>query len=488
MNKAKRRKMLKWILIAAISLIIVAALGLLAGLASVQQFASADELAANVSIAGVPVGGLSQQAALAALQERFVPRLPAEVELTYPGGSRRLARERLGISLALPAAVTKARGVGREEASFSRLVTHLRLWRTGVDIPVLGQAEPEQLRSALTDLAAELNRPPRDAQITVEDDQVTTVPGLTGITVQIEASVEALKAAVTDPWLQQIELVAELQPPAITAEDLADVEVVLSSHSTPFNPGQIGRTHNLELAMARVNETLLKPGEEFSLNEVVGPRLTKDGYRSAPIFKDGEIVPETGGGVCQVTSTIYNAALLANLEITERHHHSRPVVYCPAGRDATVYFGQLDLRFRNSLSHPILILGGREGNRLWTKLLGSKEDDYDVKLVRTDIATLSFAVKNRNDPTLEAGKQVVETPGRSGLRVKVFREVYRDDKLLQRQRLHTDTYGPQAQVVRVGTKPAEVPEEEPPGPGLAPMPPPLPPVAVPPGVEPSGSQ
>lgn len=483
MTNPERRKLIKRLLIIAGSLIGAVMIGLLAAVVSARQFTSSDKIAPNVTIAGVAVGGLPEQEALRLAQQQLLPRLPAQVELTYPGGSYQLAPERLGATVMLQQAVAQAYRVGREGGLVSQLITHLRVLRHGIDVPLAVRVDGQKLRHTLIDLTPRVSREPRNAQITVVGEEVQIIPGQTGISLQVEASIAALRAALTDPWRRQIELAVEVQPPAIAAEDLADIEVVLSSYSTPFNPGQVGRTHNLELAMDRINETILKSGEEFSLNKVVGPRLTEGGYRSAPIFREGEVVPETGGGVCQVTSTMYNAALLANLEMLERHHHSRPVVYCPAGRDATVYYGQLDMRFRHSLSYPILILGGIKGNRLWAKILGKKEDDYDVKLVRTDIAKLSFGIKEISDPELEAGQKQVETPGRGGLRVTLFREVYRDGELIERQRMHTDVYRPQTKVVRVGTKPPEAPTEQPAGPSLAPLTPALPPVEVPPGAE-----
>ncbi len=487
MTNSKRRKLIKRLLIIAVSLIAAVLIGLLAAVVSVRQFASSEKIAPNVTIGGAAVGGLSQQEALAVVQEQLLPRLPAQIELTYPGGSCTVAPQRLGATVLLQQATAEAYQIAREGGIGNQLVTRLWLLRDGIDVPLTARVDEPQLRRALINLAPDINREPRDAEVSVVDEEVQIIPGQTGVSLQVEASIAALRLALTNPWCRQIQLAVEVQPPAIAAEALADIEVVLSSYSTPFNPGQVGRTHNLELAMARINETVVEPGEEFSLNKVVGPRLTEEGYRSAPIFREGEVVPETGGGVCQVASTMYNAALLANLEILERHHHSRPVVYCPAGHDATVYYGQLDMRFRNSLSYSILILGGIEGNRLWAKILGKKEDDYDVKLVRADIAKLSFGIKEISDPELEAGQEQLETPGRGGLRVTLFREVHKDGELIKRQRMHTDVYRPQTKVVRVGTKPLEAPAERPGGPSLAPRAPTLPPVEVPPEVE-SGSR
>ncbi len=479
MTKLKQRKVLKWILIIAAIVAVGVIGGLIAVVIGIQQFAATDKIAPHVTVSGVPVGGLTQPQAIATLQQQLLPRLPVEVELEYPGGSYAVPPQQLGATVMLQDAVAQAYRLGRVGPLVDKLVTYLRLRRAGVDIAVRVRVDEQRLHTALIELVDEINREPRNAQVKVVDDQVEIEPGQTGVSLQIAASLAALRVALSDPWCRRVELCVEVQPPPIAPEDLANIEVVLSSYSTPFNPAKVGRTHNLELGMGHINETVLQPGEEFSLNETVGPRLAKEGYRSADIFREGEVVPETGGGVCQVTTTVYNAALLANLEILERHHHSRPVVYCPAGRDATVYYGQIDMRFRNTLSHPILILGGREGNRLWAKILGKTEDDYDVKLVRTGVSRFGFGVKEIEDSQLPAGTREVETPGRGGTRATLFREVYRDGELIKRERMHSDVYPAQTEIVRVGTQPVQPV----PGPSLAPWAPELPPVEMPPGVE-----
>ncbi|MCK4323013.1 MAG: VanW family protein, partial [Armatimonadetes bacterium] len=300
-------------------------------------------------------------------------------------------------------------------------------------------------------------------------------PGKVGVTLQVSESQAALQTALSEPLRRAVALVVVTQPPSISIEDLENIEVVLGSYSTPFKPGQVSRSHNLQLAISRVNNTVLQPDEEFSVNETVGPRLAKTGYRIAPILRNNELVPGIGGGVCQVTTTVYNAALLANMEMIERRPHSRPAAYCPAGRDATVDYHQIDMRFKNSLNHPILILGGVKGNRLWAKILGKAEDDYDVKLVRTGLSRSGYATKEVPDPELEEGNREIETEGRSGLRVTLIREIYsKDGELIDRQTMHNDVYRAQTKIVRVGTKPTEAEltpadESSSPGPLLSPI-------------------
>ena len=122
---------------------------------------------------------------------------------------------------------------------------------------------------------------------------------------------------------------------------------------TPLLDKGKNRMRNIKLSAKKINGQVVAPGQEFSFNRVVGPRTMKLGYRKAYIFINGEKVEEVGGGICQVASTIYNAALAAGLEITERHAHPKPVYYSKEGSDATVYYGKLDLRFKNTLDFAI---------------------------------------------------------------------------------------------------------------------------------------
>jgi len=251
--------------------------------------------------------------------------------------------------------------------------------------------------------------------------------------------------------------------------------VVLGQYTTKFRPHQRDRTHNLRLAAAALNETVIKPGEVLSLNERIGQRLEERGYRPAPIFIEGEVTASTGGGVCQIASTTYNAALLANLDIVERHHHSRPVDYVPTGRDATVYWGQYDLKIRNNLSHAVLLLATVGESSLTMKFLGAAEDDYDVEITRSGLTRIGYSTQEVPDPELEEGTRKVEKEGRSGWRVTVHRKVTRNGKLVREQKLHDDYYPPQNEIVRVGTKkkpPAPAPPTPAPSPAPAPGPPP----------------
>jgi len=290
MNNAGRRKIVKRVII-ALGVVVVIALGAVVLLAvGVQRFQANDEIAANVWIAGIDVGGLTSAEAQARLESRLRSSLSAEVDLIHPNGTHTISREELGVATLLDEAVTEAMRIGRTGGLLERIRTRLQLWRSRRDISIPVWLDQHRLRRTLEELAAQIDCEPVDAQIQVtDDDQVEKVPGQIGVALQLDESQSAVKRALADPFQHTVTLVVLSQPPSISTEDLQDIEVVLGSYSTPFNPGQVSRSHNLRLAMSRINNTVLLPGEEFSLNETVGPRSVETGYRIAPILFPGSV-------------------------------------------------------------------------------------------------------------------------------------------------------------------------------------------------------
>lgn len=148
----------------------------------------------------------------------------------------------------------------------------------------------------------------------------------------------------------------------------------LGSYTTKYNQWQTGRAHNVALAAKAIDGIVIHPGREFSFNGIVGSRNESRGYQNAPVIVEGEYQDGIGGGVCQVSTTVFNAALLANLEITERFAHSKPTGYVPNGMDATVYYGVLDFKFRNNYSSPVEIHASAENGKLDVSIWGRKDD------------------------------------------------------------------------------------------------------------------
>jgi vancomycin resistance protein YoaR len=195
------------------------------------------------------------------------------------------------------------------------------------------------------------------------------------------------------------------------------------------------------------------PGETLSFNGIVGRRTLKRGFKLAGVYKNGKHDTGIGGGICQVSTTLYNASLLGNLKIRRRSNHSLPVAYVPLGRDATVDYGNLDLVIENSYTTPLAVVSQYEPGRLTFRLLGKRDPDLEVKITskpgRTD--RQPEEVETVNDPKLPLGVQKIVEPGSIRRSVLTYRKIYRGGRLVETQPLGASYYGGGTKIIAVGT-------------------------------------
>lgn len=207
-----------------------------------------------------------------------------------------------------------------------------------------------------------------------------------------------------------------------SAPDLARLRL-LARFETPVVSAQAGRVANIRLAAAKIDGHVVPPGGEFSFNRVVGPRDPQFGWQAAPELYSGEFVVGYGGGVCQVSSTLFNSVLLAGLPVTERHHHSRPLTYVDLGRDATVAWDGLDFRFRNTTAGPVQIrarLRSGSPQRIEVALYGAVRVPAYRLRTRVDRYTPP-EIAEIPDSSLPVGRRLVVEEGRPGYQVRVIR-------------------------------------------------------------------
>ena len=185
---------------------------------------------------------------------------------------------------------------------------------------------------------------------------------------------------------------------------------LISKFSTKYNARDKDRTTNLKLAAEKINGTVLMPGETFSYNTVVGERTIAAGYKEAPIYQNGEVVDGLGGGICQISTTLYNAALFANLEIVERRNHQFVPSYANAGRDATVVYGAIDFRFKNTRNYPIKIICTVSGGIAKCEMYGLKENpDYEVEITSEITEKTSTSIKSATYKTVKQNGQIISS-------------------------------------------------------------------------------
>jgi len=278
-------------------------------------------------------------------------------------------------------------------------------------------------KTYLTELAKTIDTPGHDAYLTVENGQVVIHPSKEGKRIDIDATLKKLKddLQISDS-INSLSMVFTTQNTVkVTDADLKPLNTVLASFTTEFDPSNESRTHNIQLASDKINGTLIKPGEQFSFNDVVGERTAEAGYDDAPVMIDGKLVPGIGGGICQVSSTIFNTALLSGMNIIERTPHFEPVGYIQAGRDATVAWGYLDFKFRNPYQHSIYILSVMNNGTLTIYIIGTAEDKpKNVSISVGDYGEIPNKTITKVDPSLKE-KEVQE--GHVGLKMNTYRTI-----------------------------------------------------------------
>ena len=192
------------------------------------------------------------------------------------------------------------------------------------------------------------------------------------------------------------------------------------------------------------------PGEQFSFNGVVGERTVSEGYQDAAIYSNGQVVQGLAGGICQISSTLYNVALLANLQIDERYNHSFTTSYVKAGRDATVVYGVKDLKFTNTREYPIKITASVSGGVCTFAIYGIKQNEYEVKILPQTTQTTPYTTQTIVDSSLAPGARSVMQAGANGCKVTTYKEVYLNGVQISREEISNDTYQVMTRIVKVG--------------------------------------
>ncbi|MDD3365439.1 MAG: VanW family protein, partial [Syntrophomonas sp.] len=220
---------------------------------------------------------------------------------------------------------------------------------------------------------------------------------------------------------------------------------------TQFNTGEVNRSHNLYMATTSINKSMIAPQTVFSFNNTVGMRTMENGYLDALVIVGNKFEPGLGGGICQVSSTLYNACLLAGLEIIERSNHGLSVAYVPLGRDATVAYGIQDYKFRNNTDSPIYIRATTGGGTLTVNVYGNLKYKKRIDISNIVDQTLDFITVKELDPKLQPGEQKVDHNGHLGYVVRSFRTFYDNNgKMVKTEQLARDTYKPLNELILEG--------------------------------------
>jgi len=308
--------------------------------------------------------------------------------------------------------------------------------------------EEDKARSELEGLIGPLRVEPRDARLELDaDGRPRLIPAREGREVVLDDLWAALRASFAQGSGEPVEIPTRRLAPKVSTEEIAGrrINKAVSQCTTSFNPADENRTHNILQAARALDGKWLKPGEEISFNELVGPRTLERGYREALVIEAAEFIPGVGGGVCQVSSTLYNAALQAGMTVVERQPHALKVDYVPPGLDATVAYGLIDLRLRNDTPYWYWLKARVNHNTLTFTFYGPPEAPC-MEVVSEIVEQIPPPLRVEEDMSLPAGKTVVEREGKWGYRVRVTRRGYINGSWTE-ERVSLDYYFPLPRVV-----------------------------------------
>ncbi len=310
-------------------------------------------------------------------------------------------------------------------------------------------------------LARSVDRPPVDADFAITKGGIHVIPDRDGYALDVPASAQrVLRAAlVSDPALRRTELVAQAAHAERTTKEAQAMHISgLVAQYTTFYGGDPNRVHNVQLVSHLVDRHVIAPGAEFSFNETTGARTAAKGFLEAPVIINGELKTGLGGGVCQVSTTVFNAAYEAGLSITARTNHALYISHYPQGRDATVNYPDTDLKFINDTGHWLLLRTWVGSSSLTVALYGTPVHRRVVSETAPLVAHGPIPTKPDYDSSMLAGERVVEETGEPARTTSVRRRVYSGGGKLLYDSTFYSSYRAEPTVVRVGTHPRPKPK------------------------------
>lgn len=326
------------------------------------------------------------------------------------------------------------------------------LWeKPGQRIASALKIDSVQAHQILQEKLADFNRSAVDASYTINNDQFVIIPAVPGRVVQVDAILDKLQNQSFATLPKQMEIPIVEVAALKTTEQLQTLafDGIVGEYTTRFNVKDQNRSANLTTAAKKLDKTVLLPGQTLSFNETIGQRTAETGYKDAYIIINNEYVQGIGGGICQVSSTLYSAAVLANLPIVERYPHAVVISYIPLGQDATVNYPNLDLKFKNDTASLLYIRTEVKSGFLTIRLYG-KKTDKTVRFEQKIEKEIEFQTIMRLDSSLPPGKSVQDQAGYKGYIAQTFRIVKDPSGKESKQLLSRDEYAPTHKILRVG--------------------------------------
>jgi len=421
-NKGKIRKILLYLIIIVVAVSLVDA---------VDIYRNRGKVLPGVSAFGVELEGLTKEEAREILQPIAAKIIDSPRILVFEDKEFKfIPHKELDAFIDLNRVVENTYAIARTGNIFKRIKDRIVVWRKGYEVPFRAEFNLQKFEDFQNRISSRINRSPGDAYL--EGNRL--IESRIGVKLDLEKFreeiAESLKSLDEKKYVLNIPVIT-VEPKITTQNILTELAIngELGRYSTSLENKEENTIYNIRLASEVINGILVKPQEIFSFNKYVGPAEKADGYKEGTIIANGVFVNGYGGGICQVSSTLYNAVLLANLPIVERYNHSvygEATKYVPLGQDAAIFYGFKDLKFKNNSDHVIVIFSKVFRDTIQVSIFGGNEDKVEVEIISKDKKVIDYQIIREKDSKLEAGQERVVQEGVPGYQIKTYRIVRKD--------------------------------------------------------------
>ena len=419
----------------------------------------ADTIEKGISIGNVDVGGMTEEEARSALEDYVNGLMDTTFTLQGETGSVQMTASDMGVTADTDTAVQEALAVGHAGSLINRYKTLQDLKKDNVVLDMHLSVDKQATAQKLYESAEDLAVGAEDNTLKRENGSFVFVPGKEGKEIDIVNSVYAINDFLAEGWdgtSNEIDLVTETVEPRGSEEELAQVKDLLGAYSTNFASSSAGRAQNVRNGVSKADGKILYPGEEFDLAKTVSPFTQENGYELAGAYQNGTTVESFGGGICQVATTLYNAVIRAELEVTMRFNHSMMVHYVEPSMDAAIAGDYKDLRFKNNLDAPVYIEGYCSGGIIYFNIYGketrpaNREISFESETVSTTEPKTEF---NLDGSGALGSVNVVQSP-HSGCIAQLWKVVKVDGVEQSREIFNKSNYQASPKIITIGTKDA----------------------------------
>lgn len=415
-----------------------------------------DEICEGVTISGVEVGGITKEEAQKKLSDHINSLMKREVIITVDESEIRTTAENLGFSCEEQDVLEKAYEVGKDGNIFTNYQKLSSENKEEGTFDLSYTVDEEKIQRFVEENCTSYVVKAKNSKLKFKDGRFIATKSREGRKVKIEETVAVISHALTkdvDAEPLKVAAVVDVSKPKYTQEQVAKCQDLIGSYSTSYGTSSAARANNVKTAATYINGTVVYPGKTFSVVKTIKDRTEANGYQPAPEYSSGSVVVGVGGGVCQVSTTLYNAVINAELEIVERSPHSMVVSYVDVSRDAAISGNYKDFKFKNNTDVPVYIAASADGATLSFRIYGeetrpeNRKIEFESKIIEKLEPGDPITSVDNTKPT---GYRAVTQSAHIGYKAELWKVVYVDGKESDRVRLNTSSYGAEPEHITVG--------------------------------------